>query len=138
MKKIILTALTVLMMFAFVGCSGDLHDIVYNVTSIEITFKDGGVLTLTDCGGAGVTVDGSPFSWNGGTSVTLEGDGPVYKVTATADNFGNGVWALFESPFHNKYPEGFNSSAKLSIGGVEGFVPYKKGGNATYSWNDRK
>lgn len=135
MKKIILAALTVLMMFAFVGCSGDLHD---GPATIVITFKDSGVLTLTDCGGPGVTVDGSPFSWNAGSPVTLEGYGPVYNIAATADNFANGDWVSGQTPFLDAYPAGFDASAKLSIGGVEAWVPYKKGGEATYSWNDRK
>ncbi len=135
MKKIILTALAVLMMFGLVGCSGDLHD---GPATIVISFKDGGVLTLTDCGGPNVVVDGSPFSWNGGTSVKLEGYGPVYNISATADNFGNGDWVSSQSPFLGAYPEGFDASAKLAIAGTEAFVPYKKGGNATYSWNDRK
>ena len=135
MKKIILAALTVLMMFTFVGCSGALHD---GPATIVITFKDGGVLTLTDCGGPGVEVNGSPFAWNGGIPVTLEGYGPVYNIAATADNFGNGDWVSGQTPFLDAYPAGFDASAKLAIGGVEAWVPYKKGGDATYSWNDRK
>ena len=146
MKKIILAALTVLMMFTFVGCSGALHD---GPATIVITFKDGGVLTLTDCGGPGIKVDGSPFSWTGGSSVTLEGYGPVYNITENGSGLPD--WAVNQNPWTGTdtgsnptagsigdYPAGFDAPAKLAIDGVEAWVPYKKGGDATYSWNDRK
>ena len=62
----------------------------------------------------------------------------MFNISAKAYNFGYGEWVSSQSPFLGAYPEGFDASAKLAIAGTDAFVPYKKGGNATYSWNNRK
>ena len=130
MKKIILAALAVLMMLCFVGCGEHI------VSSTKITFKDGSVLELVGVGSVGMVIDGSPFSWTGGSAATVEGSGYSYTVTENGDNGQS--WVSTETPFNGAYPEGFDASAKLKIGSEEGWVPYKVGGSVSFVWNNRK
>lgn len=109
--------------------------------TLDITFKDGSKLILTDVEvwkGFDSAIDGSVFSWNGGTagSFKAEAAGDTITVEATADSPN---WALEQGlEAFETQPEGSDGFAKFAVGGGEGFVPYKVGGTFTYSWADKK
>lgn len=140
MKKIVLALFAAAaMFFGLTGCSGDLHDgpatVVLTVPASNATFA-GSVITLTNVGGNGLKVDGSFFSWDGGSSTELTGFGPEYQLTTNGHNTAS--WIAEQSPFTGNYPDGADSTAKLKFGAEEGFICFKKGGTYTFDWTTRK
>lgn len=135
MKKLLSIFAAVALLLGLASCDGDLHQ---EASVTIVNSYDNSEVTITGVGGSGVVVDGSPFSWNGGSAVTLSGFGPDYKINATADNTGNGDWVSTQTPFTGNYPTGADSSMKLKFGSVEGWICYKKGGSYTFAWTDKQ
>ena len=109
MKKIILAALTVLMMFAFVGCSGTLHDYVDPPPAGYWFYVDVGAdttsLILNEAGGqtSDMTIDVSAgsvyYNYTGGSGCTVfEGaNKPASQIgrvwiVSTLENFNAYYW----------------------------------------------
>lgn len=116
------------------------------ITIPESTGYKTSTLTITGIGSDGTSVDGSLFSWAGGSVVTLSGAGPVYEITANCTG-GYPEWCAKQNLFQNKkegdgaglgLPVGTDCTAKFKIGGAEGWVCFTQGGSYTFDWANLK
>lgn len=116
------------------------------ITIPESTGYKTSTLTITGIGSDGTSVDGSLFSWAGGSVVTLSGAGPVYEITANCTG-GYPEWCAKQNLFQNDkegdgaglgLPVGTDCTAKFKIGGAEGWVCFAQGGSYTFDWANLK
>ena len=84
-----------------------------------------------------IEIDGSMWSWNGGTAVKITHKDTTakydFEVKANAGTYAVNGWG---SPFDGDmgYPKGFDSSIKIKLNGTEVWICYAKGKEVTFNW----
>lgn len=102
-----------------------LQDITIKVSS-KNGFQDNTVIILKECAIPGVTeVDGSLFSWSGGTKVTCGKELPVV-IEANCNKYED--WVKNQC---DKLIPMESAAAKLQVGGTEAFIVFKLGETTT-------
>ena len=122
-----------------VKLDGELADVPTKTITLTINTLEGTKLVITDVPVYAEiidnTIDGSFFSWCGGTAQAIE----VEDCEVTADWTGaeKNTWVAEQAPADTV--AGADAWAKLIVSaGTEGWIPYSTTANFTYSWNDKK
>ena len=122
-----------------VKLDGELADVPTKTITLTINTLEGTKLVITDvpvyADIIANTIDGSFFSWCGGTVQDID----VEDCEVTADWTGaeKNTWVAAQQPADAV--EGADAWAKLVVSaGGEGWIPYSTTGDFTYSWNDKK
>ena len=111
MKKIILTALTVLMMFGLIGCSGDLHD----KAALDIS---------------GFAVVGPNDSWDGSQKLTKVSDKEFTFEFIAKGETANLSLQLVPGSWDTRYCGDDNGTQKeITVGGAAATMVYYEGGD---------
>lgn len=140
MKKLSFILLAMALIVGLAGCANGLHDGPSTLTIVipAATSSFGSAttsVTITDANFAnGETIDGSLFSWCGGSAVTLSGYGPAYTITATSSSTADG-WIAAQAPATLSAYTGW---AKLKINGVEAWIGFNTNQATTFSWANRQ
>lgn len=136
MKKLSFIVLALALIVGLAGCANGLHDgpssLTINIPAATSPYGSATTsVTLTDASFAdGLAIDGSLFSWCGGSAVTLSGYGPAYTITATSVA-ANDSWTAGQAP---AALSGYNGWAKLKIDGREAWIGFNTNQATTFSW----